>query len=131
MPDPAGARSQVRGDPRKPSRSGSGKPYCAYDSHEGGYQNEAQNGDFGRDFGPQHDGYAAGGEGVQELRINGNTPHSESSESERIAAVHRMTNGDITSDVDTLSLHHMMAETQGQIGYWRKVWAQPLKPRMN
>lgn len=128
MADPAGARSQVRGGPRRTSRNRSGKPYTGYEAHpgHGGYENSAQNGDFGREFGPQHGLYGGRGEGVHELHMNGNsahTPHSESSESERIAALHMMTQGDIPPEIDTPSLQHIMAEAQGQLGYWEKVWA--------
>ncbi len=45
------------------------------------------------------------------------------SEAEVIPAVHAMTNGVLPVGTDRLSLQRMLAEAQGQQGYYTKVWA--------
>ena len=120
----------MRGNARRGSRSRSGKTFSGYEAHQGhsGYEGAAQNGGFGREFAPQHGAYGTGVEGMQEVQMNGNsahTPHSESSESDRIAALHMMATGAISQETDTASLQQLMVEAQGRLGFWSEVETSP------
>ena len=131
MADLAGTRSQMRGNARRGSRSRNGKSFPGYDTHQGhcGYENAAQNGGFGREYAPQHVAYRTGADGMQELQMNGNsahTPHSESSESDRIAALHMMATGTISQEADTANLQQLMVEAQSRLGFWSEVEASSL-----
>ncbi|BDA40931.1 probable reticulocyte-binding protein 2 homolog a at N-terminal half [Coccomyxa sp. Obi] len=75
---------------------------------------------FGRAFEPQNGSYHVEAGRVQEEQLNSNAAHSESSESERISALHGNIHSRPLPD-DTPGLQQYLADLQGEVGRLTKV----------
>lgn len=117
MSDSGVSRSQHKGSRRQAHRRvGGTKPFHNFEgaaTHQA-YDPVGHNTQFGRGFEPQNGSYHPEAGPVQEVQLNNNAAHSESSESERISALH----GNLHSrslPKDTHGLQQYMADLQGEV----------------
>lgn len=123
MSDTGASRLQHKGSRRGAHRKvGSSKPFQTLqaDTPQQGFDPAGRNDHFGRSFEPQNGNSQRDAGLVQEVHNASYTPHSESSESDRISALH----GKIYSRIlpqDTPGLQQYMADLDGELGRIEKV----------
>ena len=123
MSDTGARQSHQKGSRRQGHRRvGSSKPFQTFEPaapHQG-FDAMKQTDRFGRGFEPQNGSYRVEMGPAQEEQLNSNAALSESSESERISALHGNNHSRPLPD-DTPGLQQYMADLQGEVGRLTKV----------
>lgn len=123
MSDSGASRSQPKGSRRQAHRRvGSTKPFHNFEpaTNHQAFNSVGHTDQFGKGFEPQNGSYHPESGPVQDVQLNNNAARSESSESERISALH----GNLHSRTlpkDTHGLQQYQADLQGELGRLTKV----------